>query len=86
MDERLSVIEEKVATGATMRKAVAKPMPVFLLYHTAFAAADGSLQVRPDFYGRDATVWRRLQRHQPEQEPARSGRMAAVTTRASRGR
>jgi murein L,D-transpeptidase YcbB/YkuD len=86
MDEKLDVIHEKVATGETLRKPVARPMPVFLLYHTAFASADGALQIRPDFYGRDETVWRRLQRRPPEQEPATSGQIAAVATGASRGR
>jgi murein L,D-transpeptidase YcbB/YkuD len=63
MDERLDVIHEKVATGDTMRKALPRPVPVFVLYQTAFASPDRELEIRPDFYGRDATLWRRLQKH-----------------------
>lgn len=66
MNEPLAVIEEKVATGGTNRKSLPEPVPIFLLYETAFASADGSLAIRPDFYDRDVTVWQRLHRHPPE--------------------
>lgn len=35
---------------------VAKPVPVFLLYWTAFAGPDGAMQFRKDIYGHDARI------------------------------
>jgi murein L,D-transpeptidase YcbB/YkuD len=37
-----------------------------VLYHTAFAAAGRELEMRPDFYGRDESLWRRLQKRPRE--------------------
>ncbi|MFN7332314.1 MAG: L,D-transpeptidase family protein, partial [bacterium] len=37
MDEPLDIINKKVATGDTVRRSLAEPVPVFVLYHTAFA-------------------------------------------------
>jgi murein L,D-transpeptidase YcbB/YkuD len=83
MGERLDVIHEKVATGATIRKPLPKPIPVFVLYQTAFASDDHRLDVRPDFYGRDATVWRRLQKHPEAVQAPGAGRAAAIRRGAS---
>jgi len=80
MDETLETIHEKVAGGTTLRKAMRRPVPVFLLYHTAFAADGGGLALRPDFYSRDAAVWRRLQKH-----AADSPAPPAAETAAARG-
>ena len=53
-------IDEKIATGNTTRTPVPKPVPVFVVYETAFADPDGKLQFRPDAYGRDAEIWQAL--------------------------
>lgn len=66
MDETIEALAAKVGTGTTLRKPLRSPVPVFLTYHTAFASPEGRVEVRPDFYGRDAAVWRRLQKHPPE--------------------
>lgn len=34
-----------------------KPVPVHLVYQTAFAPAKGNTQYRRDVYGRDARLW-----------------------------
>lgn len=90
MDEKLAVIHEKVSTGTTMRKPASRPVPVFVLYHTAFASPEQGLEIRPDFYGRDAAVWRRLQKRPPETDRPEAPRLAAartgLTPRPSRGR
>ena len=41
-------------------KKLPKAVPVFVVYETAFADADGKLQFRPDAYGRDAEIWQSL--------------------------
>lgn len=60
MDKPLDAIHEKIATGNTRREAVNRPMPVFLVYQTAFVSAERGLEFRQDFYGRDGAVWRNL--------------------------
>jgi murein L,D-transpeptidase YcbB/YkuD len=53
-------IDEAIATGNTTRTPVPKPVPVFVVYETAFADADGKLQFRPDVYRRDTEIWQAL--------------------------
>ncbi len=62
MNKPLPAIHEKVAAGATVREPLPAPVPVFIVYQTAFWSADRELEIRPDFYGRDAALWRRLHR------------------------
>ena len=56
----LEDIDRRIATGVTVRTPAPKPVPVFLVYQTAFADIDGKLQFRVDFYGRDAKIWQSL--------------------------
>ena len=60
MKQPLEVIDQEIATGNTDRRAVPKPVPVFVVYETAYAEFDGRLQFRPDVYGRDAEIWQYL--------------------------
>jgi murein L,D-transpeptidase YcbB/YkuD len=60
MKQPLEVIDQEIASGNTERRAVPKPVPVFVVYETAFAEFDGRLQFRPDAYGRDAEIWQYL--------------------------
>lgn len=46
--------------GRTLRVPLREALPVYLLYFTAFADADGVINFRPDLYGRDAVVQRAL--------------------------
>lgn len=78
MDEPMEVIQNKVKAGDTVRKSLAEPVPVFLLYHTALAAPGRDVEIRPDFYGRDEALWLRLQKRPPEQDALRFGQMAAA--------
>ncbi len=61
MDTSLEDIQARVATGETREEPVARPIPVFLVYQTAFLSAERAIEVRPDFYGRDAAIWQSLQ-------------------------
>lgn len=57
-------IDKGIATGRTSRRALPVPMPVFLVYQTAYVESDGSIQFRGDPYERDEEIWRYLTRAQ----------------------
>ena len=67
MRQSVDDIHETIATSGTVWKKLPKAVPVFVVYETAFADADGKLQFRPDAYGRDAEIWQALN---PKQEAA----------------
>lgn len=83
MEEPVEVILKKVATGETARKSLPKPVPVFVLYHTAFSSAGRELEIRPDFYGRDEVLWQRLQKRGQSQDPSNLGQITTATTESS---
>jgi murein L,D-transpeptidase YcbB/YkuD len=85
MEESLDVIQKKVATSGTVRRALPKPVPVFVLYHTGFASAGRDLEIRPDFYGRDEALWQRLQNRPLDQDMLGTSQMAAGSVRPSPG-
>jgi murein L,D-transpeptidase YcbB/YkuD len=53
-------IEETIATGATVSVPLPAPLPVYLLYWTAWVDRDGLLQFREDVYGRDTALLKAL--------------------------
>ncbi|MBR0665807.1 L,D-transpeptidase family protein [Roseomonas hellenica] len=61
MQQPIDAIHQGIAIGGTIRNSLPTPVPVFVVYQTAFADADGRLEFRPDFYNRDADIWRHLQ-------------------------
>jgi murein L,D-transpeptidase YcbB/YkuD len=50
------VIDAAIATGATTNLPLPNPLPVYLVYSTAVADADGNAGFRPDRYNRDAPL------------------------------
>ncbi|MBP0447287.1 L,D-transpeptidase family protein [Roseomonas sp. SSH11] len=70
MEQPIETIHEEISTGVTTRRALPRPMPVFVIYQTAFVDTDGQLQFRPDFYGRDARVWQQMQERPSGGRPA----------------
>ena len=66
MRQPVEAIDQAIAAGNTTRPDLPAPVPVFVVYETAFADADGTLQFRPDVYGRDAEIWSQLD---PERQP-----------------
>jgi murein L,D-transpeptidase YcbB/YkuD len=60
MQQPIDAINQAIATGSTNQSNPPQPVPVFVVYETAFADADGRLQFRPDVYGRDAEIWEHL--------------------------
>lgn len=52
----------RLATGAESRVNLDAPVPVHIVYRTAFTNVTGSLQFRRDVYGRDGQIWNALAR------------------------
>ncbi len=50
----------KLNTGQETSVMLEKPVPVHLIYRTAFTDAKGGLHFRRDIYGRDAKIWNAL--------------------------
>jgi L,D-transpeptidase YcbB len=61
MQHPIDTIDLAIATGSTTLSNLPAPVPVFVVYQTAFVDSDGKLQFRPDFYSRDAEIWQQLQ-------------------------
>lgn len=53
-------IDAALASGAETRATLDAPMPVHIVYLTAFPAADGRIVYAPDVYGRDAPLLKAL--------------------------
>jgi murein L,D-transpeptidase YcbB/YkuD len=49
-------IDGAIASGKTTSVSLAKPIPVWLTYWTAWVDADGAVEFRRDLYGRDDKV------------------------------
>jgi L,D-transpeptidase YcbB len=62
LQQPIDTVNQEIAKGNTTRNNLPVPMPVFVVYQTAFVDTGGTLQFRPDFYNRDAEIWRQLQR------------------------
>jgi murein L,D-transpeptidase YcbB/YkuD len=55
-------IEAEIATGKSATILVPEPLPVYLLYWTAWVDASGTIQYREDVYGQDAALEAALRR------------------------
>ena len=64
--------QDRLATGRETVVPLEKTVPVHLVYRTAFTQAKGNTQFRRDVYGRDARIWKALEK-------------AGVSLRALRG-
>jgi murein L,D-transpeptidase YcbB/YkuD len=70
MRQPIDTIDQGIAMGGTTRNNLPTPVPVFVVYQTAFVDTDGTLQFGPDFYNRDAKIWQQLQKRPQGREPA----------------
>ncbi|ETW14155.1 peptidoglycan binding protein [Roseivivax marinus] len=59
-DDPEGFFHSRLRTGAEARVNLVEPVPVHLIYRTAFTQAKGHVQYRPDIYNRDQTIWRAL--------------------------
>jgi L,D-transpeptidase YcbB len=73
MQQPIDAINEEIATDTTTTSDLPTRIPVFVVYQTAFADADGTLQFRPDFYDRDPEIWRQLHRRRDQVPQADDG-------------
>jgi L,D-transpeptidase YcbB len=53
-------ITKNINLGTTTRRGLPQPLPVFIVYQTAFVGADGTLEFRPDVYQRDGDIAQHL--------------------------
>src|SRR5262249_20655762 len=65
LDISPEAVGKAIARGSTNQRVLAEPLPIFIVYQTAYLESDGSIAYRSDPYGRDDEVWRRLTRSQP---------------------
>ena len=54
--------QAQLATGKEQQVNLKNPVPVHIIYRTAFTTAKGHTQYRRDVYGRDARIWNALQK------------------------
>src|SRR6056297_711292 len=71
-DDPRGLFQRTLDTGRETRIDIVDPVPVHIVYRTAFSEAKGRMQYRGDIYGRDAKIFRAL-------------RAAGVELRAARG-
>ena len=51
------VFKKALATGKEVQVDLVNPVPVHLVYRTAFSTPKGQMHYRRDVYGRDGTIW-----------------------------
>jgi L,D-transpeptidase YcbB len=59
-DDNRAEIVKIIESGVTRTLPIPTPLPVYILYWTAFVDHDGLLHIRPDIYGRDPAIMRAL--------------------------
>ncbi len=76
---RGTAVREAIVSGENQSVTLPKPLPVHLLYFTAWVEKDGSVQFRKDVYGHDETLAAALAKEPavPLNLPALRGEMKA---------
>ena len=82
MNQSIDTIDQGIATGSTTRNPLPTPVPVFVVYQTAFVDTGGMLQFRPDFYHRDYSIWRSLQERPRREALAAQGNNGSMSSKA----
>ncbi|WP_242656716.1 L,D-transpeptidase family protein [Salipiger marinus] len=59
-DDPVGFFQQRLRTGAETRVNLDQPVPVHLIYRTAFTEPKGQVNYRADVYGRDAALWQAL--------------------------
>lgn len=79
-------IDKAIEVNHTHRRALPKPLPVFIVYHTADVESDGSIAFYGDPYQRDDEVWAYLSRAEKAPETERNGLRSTVMGKAGQTR
>jgi murein L,D-transpeptidase YcbB/YkuD len=53
-------IDKGISLGHTNRRALPNPLPIFIVYQTAYVESNGSIQFSSDPYERDDEIWQHL--------------------------
>ena len=64
LEQGPEAIDRGIAVGYTNRRPLPAPLPIFIVYQTAYIESDGSIQFRADPYERDDEIWQHLTRSQ----------------------
>jgi murein L,D-transpeptidase YcbB/YkuD len=59
----IALLQDAIAAGKTQHLALNVPLPIYFLYRTAFVDLDGTMEFRPDIYGRDVRLIAALGTH-----------------------
>lgn len=73
-----AAIEQGIASGETRRVPIAPTLPIYVLYFTAAAEADGSVAFYDDLYGRDPPLIAALEANAAPSPPRRTALLADV--------
>jgi murein L,D-transpeptidase YcbB/YkuD len=71
--EAMALIQDAIGRGRTSYLPLARKVPVYLLYWTAFPDKAGRIQFVPDLYGRDARMIAAMQRRSSQVAAVESG-------------
>ncbi len=71
-DDPVSLYQSTLRRGNLQRINLADPVPIHLVYRTAFTSVDGEMNYRADVYGRDARIYEALRAAGVETRPAQS--------------
>jgi len=74
LEQSPEAVDKGIARGASTRRALPAPFPIFIVYQTAYLESDNTIQFRPDRYERDDEIWQHLIRwQQPTAHDSASG-------------
>jgi murein L,D-transpeptidase YcbB/YkuD len=59
----ITLLRDAIAAGKIEHLPLSVPLPIYFLYRTAFADPDGTMEFRPDIYGRDVRLIAALGAH-----------------------
>jgi murein L,D-transpeptidase YcbB/YkuD len=79
-------IDKAIDVNHTHRRALPKPLPVFIVYHTADVESDGSIAFYGDPYQRDDEVWAYLSRAEKAPVAQRNGLHSTIMGKAGQAR
>jgi murein L,D-transpeptidase YcbB/YkuD len=64
LEQNPEAIDKGISRGDTNRRPLPSPLPILIVYQTAYAESNGSIQFSSDPYERDDEIWQHLTRAQ----------------------